>query len=68
MIYKLFIEGTIGKTIFCGYLVRNPQGIMGFFIEISQGTEMCSGAFKQIFLRKAYEPRRSKRRLLFGIE
>ena len=67
MIYNLFIEGRIGKTLLCGYLVRTPLKTRGFFIEASRTPEVHLGLLGQIFLRKAYA-NRSRRRLLFGIE
>lgn len=67
MVYKLFIEGRMDKTLFCGYLVRTPLKTKGFFIEISKGPKVHPNFLGQIFLRKAHE-KRSKRGLLFGIE
>ena len=57
MIYKLFIEGRIGRTLFCGYLVRTRRNARGFFIEHSQAKDLKSQAFtrelKQILLENA---------------
>ena len=57
MVYKLFIEGRIGKTLFCGFLVRTQTNVQGFLIELSRGRDPGSQAFtqglKQILLENA---------------
>ena len=62
MVYRLFIEGRIGKTLFCGYLVKKDLEARGFFIELSRAKDLKSQAFtqglRQILLENAVGYRR----------
>lgn len=49
MIYKIFIEGRIGKTLFCGYLVRTDIKVRGFFIEFCRAQNPEPQSFTQGF-------------------